>query len=42
MSNTIIFEMVTAPIMSLRDFENSKISAQDILYHILVPNICSY
>ena len=43
MSNTIIFEMMTASIMSRCDFENSKISAQDtvgvarddIMYHSL-------
>ena len=34
--------MVTASIMSRGDFENSKISAQDIMYHILVSNMRSY
>ena len=30
-SNTIIFEMVTASIMSRCDFENSQISVEDTL-----------
>ena len=49
-SNTIIFEMVIASIMSCCDFENSQISAQDtvgmggddIMFHILVTWISNW